>query len=110
MGLFGKKKMSNGNAVEMKVEHQGENCYDKIKSIKVLGSGCKSCHQLFENVQEAARTLQLAAEVEYVTDLEQVVRYGVMSTPALVINDKVAAMGKVLKPAEIEGLFRRLSF
>ena len=52
----------------------------------------------------------IPVEVEYITDLAKVMEYGVMSMPALVVNEKVAAMGKVLKPAEIEKLLRKLGF
>lgn len=47
-------------------------------------------------------------EVEYVTDLQKVMEYGVMSMPALVVNEKVVAMGKVLKPADVEKLLRKI--
>ncbi len=83
----------------------GENV-DGICCIKVLGSGCKNCHALFENAQEAVKAAGLNVEVEYITDLQQVMEYGVMQMPALVINDRIVAMGKVLKTEEIEKLFQ----
>lgn len=49
----------------------------------------------------------LAVEVEYVTDLQKVMEYGVMSMPALVVNEKVVSMGKVLKPADVENLLNK---
>ena len=52
----------------------------------------------------------LSLETEYVTDLQKIMEYGVMSMPALVINEKVAAAGKVLKPKEIEKLLRKSGF
>lgn len=75
---------------------------DGICCIKVLGSGCKSCHALLEAAQEAVRSMGLSIEVEYVTDMEKIMQYGVMSTPALVINEQVVSMGKVLKANEVE--------
>lgn len=78
-----------------------------ITSIKVLGSGCKSCHELYENAKSAAASLGLSVEVEYVTDMEKVMTYGAMRMPALVINEAVAAMGKVLKASEVEQLLRK---
>ena len=78
--------------------------------MKVLGSGCKSCHELYENSQKAVSDMGLSVEVEYVTDMEKVVSYGVMSTPALVVNEKVVSMGKVLKPVDVEKLLRKLGF
>ena len=52
----------------------------------------------------------LSVEIEYVTDLQKVMEYGVMSMPALVVNKKVVAMGKVLKPADVEKLLHKLGF
>lgn len=77
---------------------------DGICCIKVLGAGCKSCHQLYENAKEAVRAMGLSVEVEYVTDMQKVMEYGVMSMPALVVNEKVVSMGKVLKTADVEKL------
>lgn len=76
-------------------------------SVKVLGSGCMSCHALLENTQKAVRNMGKEDEiqVEYVTDLEKIMGYGVMSMPALVINEKIASVGKVLRPAEIQDIF-----
>ena len=82
---------------------------NSIKSIKVLGSGCKSCHALFENVKKTAELLGLEAETEYVTDLQKIMEYGAMSMPALVINEQVVSVGKVLKPAEIEKIIAKFS-
>jgi len=77
---------------------------EKITSIKVLGSGCKSCRQLFENAKEAVNSKRLSIEVQYITDLQKVMEYGVMTTPALVINEKVVSMGRVLGKTDIEKL------
>ena len=78
-----------------------------ICCIKVLGAGCKSCHQQYENAKEAVKALGLSVEVEYITDMQKVMAYGVMSMPALVINEKVESMGRVLKAAEVEELLRK---
>lgn len=83
---------------------------DGICCIKVLGAGCKSCHTQYENVKEAVKNIGLKIEVEYITDMEKVMEYGVMSMPAIVVNDKVVSMGKVLKVAEVENLFQTLVF
>lgn len=69
--------------------------------IKVLGSGCKSCVTLKENTEAAIKEIGLAAEIVKVTDFKEIMTYGVMSTPALVIDEKVVSFGKVLKPKEI---------
>jgi len=69
--------------------------------IKILGSGCKNCVALKENTDMALKELGLAAKVVKVTDFKDITAYGVMSTPALVIDEKVVSFGKVLKPKEI---------
>ena len=79
-----------------------------ICCIKVLGAGCKSCHEQYENAKAAAQALGLKVEVEYITDMEKVMEYGVMSMPAIVVNDKVVSMGKVLKAADVEKLLHKL--
>ena len=83
---------------------------DGICCIKVLGAGCKSCHEQYEYAKEAVKTMGLSVEVEYITDMQKVMEYGVMSMPALVVNEKVLSMGKVLKASEVEKLLRKLGF
>ena len=95
-------------------EAETENCCcggagDPLVSIKVLGAGCKSCHEMYENTKESVKNAGLSVEVEYITDMEKVMTYGVMSMPALVINEKVVSMGKVLKAADVEKLLGDLS-
>ena len=77
---------------------------DGVCCVKVLGAGCKSCHEQYENAQAAVKALGLNVEVEYVTDMEQVMAYGVMRMPAIVVNERVVSMGKVLSAAEVEKL------
>ncbi|MBN2795127.1 MAG: thioredoxin family protein [Clostridia bacterium] len=72
--------------------------------IKVLGTGCKKCDTLMANVKEAIANKNSDATVEKVDDLQQILSYKVMSTPALVIDEKVVSKGKVLKTKEIEDL------
>lgn len=69
--------------------------------IKILGSGCKKCIALGENVKAAAVAAGKKAEIVKVTDIAQIAAYGVMSTPGLVIDEKVVSTGKVLSAAEI---------
>lgn len=83
---------------------------DGICCIKVLGAGCKSCHEQYENAKVAVKALGLDLEVEYITDMEKVMAYGVMSMPAIVVNDKVVSMGKVLKAADVEKLLHKLGY
>lgn len=79
-----------------------------ICCVKVLGAGCKSCHELYENTKAAVSSLGLNVEVEYITDMEKIMAYGVMSMPAIVVNDQVVSMGKVLKASDVEKLLRKL--
>lgn len=78
--------------------------------IKVLGAGCKSCHEQYKNAKEAVKDMGGSVEVEYITDMQKVMEYGVMSMPALVVNEKVVAMGKVLKSNDIIALLHKLGF
>ncbi len=63
--------------------------------IKVLGPGCNQCRGLEQTIMEVLTELQLAASVEHVTDIKEIARYGVMGTPALVLNGKVVSVGSV---------------
>ena len=78
-----------------------------ICCIKVLGAGCKSCHEQYENVKKAVAEMGLSIEVEYITDMEKVMSYGVMNMPAIVVNEKVVSMGVVLKTADVEKLLQK---
>lgn len=78
-----------------------------ICCVKILGAGCKSCHEQYENAKAAVQALGLNVEVEYITDMEKVMEYGVMSMPAIVVNDQVVSMGKVLKAADVEKLLNK---
>jgi small redox-active disulfide protein 2 len=70
--------------------------------IKVLGTGCAKCHQLEENTKKAVAELGLDASVEKVENIKDIMRYGVMKTPALVVDEKVKIMGRVPSPEEIK--------
>ncbi|WP_299753391.1 thioredoxin family protein [uncultured Boseongicola sp.] len=72
--------------------------------IKILGSGCKKCVALGENAKAAAAAAGKAAEIVKVTDIVQIAAYGLMSTPGLVIDEKLVSGGKVLTVQEIEKL------
>lgn len=74
--------------------------------IKILGSGCKNCITLGENTKRALEELGLEAEIVKVTDMKEIMAYGVMSTPALVINEKAVSYGKVLKPKDIVNILK----
>lgn len=78
-------------------------------NIKILGGGCTSCKKLYENTKKAVAETGIKAEVEYITDMEKIMTYSVMSIPALVVNEQVVTMGKVLKPAEIVKILEKVS-
>lgn len=56
------------------------------------------------------KMMELPVEVEYITDMEKVMAYGAMSMPAIVVNEKIVSMGKVLKAADVEKLLRKLGY
>ena len=70
-------------------------------SIKVLGSGCPNCQKLEQETRKAVKNLAIDAEITHVTDYQQITDYGVLSTPGLVINEKVVSSGKIPTEAEI---------
>lgn len=72
--------------------------------IKVLGSGCKKCEVLTNNTKEAIEEMGIEAEVIKVTDFKEIMGYGVMTTPTLVIDEEVVSVGKVLKAKQIKEL------
>ena len=105
---FGKKKEEKkapacacncGCLTSEAIEIINECCDEAINgicSIKVLGAGCASCHQQYENAKEAVKNMGLSVEVEYITDMAKVMEYGVMSMPAVVVNEKVVSMGIIV--------------
>ena len=115
---FGKKKEEKScccscDSAPKDVKITNECCgktVDGICCIKVLGAGCKACHTQYENTKDAVKNIGIDIEVEYITDMQKIMEYGVMSMPAIVVNDKVVSMGKVLKTKEVEDLFHKLGF
>ncbi len=75
-----------------------------MSKIQVLGTGCKKCKKLEEHTREAVQQLSLDAEVEKVTDIEEIVRLGAMLTPALCVDGEVVLSGKVPSPEAIAAL------
>ena len=74
-------------------------------NIKVLGGGCCKCENLLGAVKEAVAEKGVDAEIEYITDMQKILEFGIMSTPALMINNKVVSMGRVLKAKDVVKLF-----
>jgi small redox-active disulfide protein 2 len=76
----------------------------KMKKIQILGTGCPKCIKLTANAEEAAKQAGVEFEIEKVTEINKIMNYGVMMTPALVIEGQVKSVGKVLSPDEIKKL------
>jgi small redox-active disulfide protein 2 len=72
--------------------------------VKILGTGCPKCKKLEENARVAISELGISATVEKVTELDKIMDYGVMMTPALVIDEKVVSSGKLLSASDIKAL------
>lgn len=70
--------------------------------IQILGTGCPKCKQLTENAEAAINALGLDAEIEKVTDINEIMKFGVMMTPALAVDGNVKSVGKVLSSDEIQ--------
>ena len=73
-----------------------------MKKIQILGTGCAKCQKLSDNTKQAADNLGIDYEMEKVTDINQIMGFGVMTTPGLVIDGQVMVAGKVPSPADIE--------
>ena len=78
-------------------------------TIKILGSGCKNCVTLAENTKAAISELGIQADIIKVTDFSEIAGYGIMSTPGLVIDEKVVSSGKVLKQKDIIHLLEKIA-
>lgn len=106
MALFGKKKTQEEQN-KMKEEMSSTSSNDDSFEVKVLGSGCAKCNQLEVATKSALEELGIQSNILHVTDFTQIAAYGVMTTPALVINNKVVSYGKVLKKDEAVELIKK---
>ena len=77
-----------------------------MKTLKVLGTGCAKCKKLAENTEAAATELGLDYEIVKITEISAIMGFGVMTTPALVVDGEVKVVGRVPDVAEIKGLLR----
>ena len=73
-----------------------------MKKIQILGTGCPKCKKLAENAESAVKELGIDFEVEKVTDINEIMSFGVMMTPALAVDGDVKVVGKVSSPDEIK--------
>jgi small redox-active disulfide protein 2 len=73
-----------------------------MKKFQILGTGCPKCKTLAANTEAAAKALGLEYELEKVSDIAEIMRFGVMMTPALAVDGVVKSYGRVLSPEEIK--------
>lgn len=76
-------------------------------NIKILGMGCSNCKKLEANVKQAIKELKAEASIEKITDMEKIMSYGVLGTPALVINEEVKIYGRVPEIKEIKEILTK---
>jgi len=117
MALFGKRKEKEetsscgcgcaGNCDSESME-QAETAKTEGASVKVLGSGCAKCNALELATKAALEQLGMDKTIEHVTDFAKIASYGVMSTPALVVDGKVVSYGKVLKTEEVVNILKKI--
>lgn len=115
MALFGKKDKSKekaacccGGNCDTASMAKAENAKTEGASVKVLGSGCAKCNQLEAAVKAALEQLGMNPTIDHVTDFSQIAAYGVMTTPALVVDGKVVSYGKVLKTEEVVKILQKV--
>ncbi len=109
MALFGKKKNTEngccGGNCNVETIATAENLKATGARVKILGAGCAKCNELEAATKAAMEQLGIEAEIDHITDFVQIASYGVMTTPALVIDGKVVSLGKVLSVDEVKKLF-----
>lgn len=109
---FGKKKEEKetscccgGNCTSETMEQAEKE--KQLSGVKILGGGCAKCNQLEEATKEALIELGMDSAIDYVSDFEKIAAYGVMTTPALVVDGKVVSYGKVLKKDEVIEILKK---
>lgn len=107
MGLFFKKKETDTCCAASGTPQPETRPADGADTgVKVLGSGCAKCRALEQSAREALAELNLEPAVDHVTDFARIAAYGVMSTPALVVDGRVVSCGKVLSKDEAKKLIQ----
>jgi len=114
MSLFGKKNKEEkpatcccGNCDAESME-KAESAKVEGASVKILGTGCAKCNALEAATKAALEQLGMDAAIDHVTDFSQIAAYGVMTTPALVVDGKVVSLGKVLKADEVIKIIQKV--
>jgi len=75
--------------------------------IKILGTGCPNCQKLEANTRQALEELKMEAEIEKITEIQDIMSYGVMGTPALVVDEKVEVYGRIPNVEEIKTILSK---
>lgn len=109
---FGKKKKETssccGGNCDAESMANAQTAKTEGASVKILGSGCAKCNQLEDATKAALKQLDMDDEIDHVTDFSQIASYGVMTTPALVVDGKVVSYGKVLKTEEVVKILQKV--
>jgi small redox-active disulfide protein 2 len=115
MALFGKKNKNEettscccGGNCDAESMAKAESAKTEGAGVKVLGSGCAKCNQLEAATKAALEQLGMDTTIDHVTDFSQIAAYGVMTTPALVVDGKVVSYGKVLKTEEVVKILQKI--
>lgn len=111
MGFFGKKQEEKQccccGSCSSESMSKAEGAKASGPSVKVLGTGCAKCNALEAAAKEALAELGMDTAIDHVTDFSQIAAYGVMTTPALVVDGKVVSLGKVLSKDEVVKLLQK---
>ncbi|WP_283610638.1 thioredoxin family protein [Faecalispora anaeroviscerum] len=113
MSLFGKRTEEKaacccGGNCDTESMEQANKAKAEGAAVKILGSGCAKCNQLEAATKEALEQLGMDTTIDHVKDFSQIAAYGVMSTPALVVDGKVVSYGKVLKTEEVVKILQKV--
>lgn len=114
MALFGKKNKEAEKSAcccgscDAESMEKAESAKTEGASVKILGSGCAKCNQLEAATKAALLQLGMGDVIDHVTDFAQIAAYGVMTTPALVVDGKVVSYGKVLKTEEVVKILQKV--
>lgn len=115
MALFGKKSKNEeatscccGGNCDAESMAKAERARAEGAGVKVLGSGCAKCNALETATKAALSQLGMDTTIDHVTDFSQIAAYGVMTTPALVVDGKVVSYGKVLKTDEVVKILQKV--
>jgi small redox-active disulfide protein 2 len=112
MALFRKKNKKSSccctDSCDTESMAKAEKAKTEGASVKVLGSGCAKCNQLEAATKAALEQLGMDTAIDHVSDFAQIAAYGVMTTPALVVDGKVVSYGKVLKTDEVVKILQKV--